>query len=465
MSSNFKQFGKKYNQGIFLVLVLVLGAIFFAITSAFVGYINTQSQVVTQRYILDRSGEIAEAGLNYFKWYLHHNTSDITAALPPGGTLTQTYTDVSGDSVGEFTLTMATTTYCGEISSIDVISTGHSYIDPSLVRTVSSRFMRPTVANYSYILDSPFVWAGADRQIYGPYHSNGQIRMDGTNYSIVSSEIESQSGDDGVYTTTANANTALFVFPTLEIPFDNFVNDLDDIEDAALNHGGYHKTSSPDGHGYLVEFIGGGQMRVTDVRRTHSYWARYVNTGNWFTEDNIIRDLRSSTEDIWNINPDCPVVFFDDRIWLTQDDSNNKKLDEMITIVSSETIVLQGNIQYEDSDEDGLLAIAEDDVLVGVDVPDDMELNGIFVAQTGSFGRNFYSSSYLPSGYGSYDYLNSLTINGTIVSKGRVGTKWGTSSGFANRVNQYNRDLVNNPPPLVPNTSSNYSLVDWKEAD
>jgi len=163
------------------------------------------------------------------------------------------------------------------------------------------------------------------------------------------------------------------------------------------------------------------------------------------------------------------VAFFDDKIWLEAvddgDADTDHELDEMITVVSTDTIILQGDIEFEDPDEDGLLAIAENDVLVGVDVPNDMTLNGIFVAQTGSFGRNYYRSWLLPSGYGGYDYLNSLTINGTVVAKERVGTKWGTVSGFANRENFYNRSLVDNPPPLVPNTSSNYSLVDWREED
>lgn len=155
-------------------------------------------------------------------------------------------------------------------------------------------------------------------------------------------------------------------------------------------------------------------------------------------------------------------------------DEAGEELDELISVVSTETIILQGDIEYEDPDEDGLLAIADDDVLVGVDVPDDMTLNGIFIAQQGHFGRNYYTYSRLPNPSGPLNFQpyykrDSLTMNGTVVSKGSVGTKWSCGgtycSGFDNRVNTYDRNLVDNPPPLVPNTSSNYELSDWREKD
>lgn len=441
--------------------------------SGYIGYIVSQSQVVTQRYLLNQSVEIAEAGLNYYKWYLHHNTLDVAAALPPSGTETHVYTHPEDGNIGEFELSIASTTYCGAISSIEVTSTGHTYQDPSLTRTVSARFIRPTVASHSYILDAN-VWAGSDRQIYGPYHSNQGIRMDGTNHSVVSSGLEEWDCEDqcnpdinnadGVFTTTANADQSLFVFPTTPVSFGTFVNNLDDIEDAAENNGGYHKEASSY-YGYLVQFIGNHQIRVTEVEDTYNYRDGF---GNW--ERHIIEDLGSS--EVWTVNPECPVVFIDDKVWLEAD--TGEELDELISVVSSETIILQGDIEYSDPEEDGLLAIADDDVLIGVDVPDDMTLNGIFIAQQGHFGRNYYTYGNLPNPSGPPDFRpyykrDSLSINGTIVSKGSVGTKWSSGgtyvSGFENRFNTYDRNLVDNPPPLVPNTSSNYELSDWREQD
>lgn len=464
-------YSKQSEDGFLIVVVLVFGAIFFTLMTGYVGYVATQNQVINQRYTLDQSLEIAEAGLNYYKWYLHRNTHDVASALPSGGVETHVFSHPEEGDIGEYVIAVASTTYCGAVSSIEVTSTGYTYKDPSLTRTVQASFVRPTVAEHSYILDAN-VWAGADRQIYGPYHSNGGIRMDGTNHSVVSSGKEVWSCAErcppgtttakGVFTTTANANQSLFVFPTAPVSFGSFVNQLNDIAVSARDNGGYHKNASSY-YGYLVEFVGNNRIRVREVTDTYNY-----RDGNGAYERHIISSLGSSEE--WTINPSCPVVFIDDKIWLRAEPG--KKLDSRVSVVSSDTVILQGNIEYDNPSEDGLLVIGDQDVLVGVDVPTNMTINGIFVAQQGHFGRNYYTQTNLLDPYGAVNHKpfykrDSLTINGTIVSKGSVGTKWDNGgtyvSGFANRYNSYDRNLVDNPPPLVPNTSSNYRLINWRE--
>jgi hypothetical protein len=124
-----------------------------------------------------------------------------------------------------------------------------------------------------------------------------------------------------------------------------------------------------------------------------------------------------------------------------------------------------------------LLAIAEQDVLIGVDVPNDMTLNGIFIAQNGRYGRNHYCASCsdggnsrgLPNSLDSYVIRNSETLNGTVVSNGRVGTQWTaggvTVSGFQDRYTSFDRNLVENPPPFIPETSDVYEFNDWRDSN
>lgn len=142
------------------------------------------------------------------------------------------------------------------------------------------------------------------------------------------------------------------------------------------------------------------------------------------------------------------------------------------------TMILHDNITYSTATS-GLLAIAEEDVLVGLVVPNNMELKGIFIAQNGHFGRNHYCTSCwggwwgpnygLPSHLDGYVERNSLTMYGTIVSNGRVGTKWTSdgsfSSGFQNRYNSYDRNLVSDPPPLTPEVSDTYQFIEWREVE
>jgi hypothetical protein len=167
-------------------------------------------------------------------------------------------------------------------------------------------------------------------------------------------------------------------------------------------------------------------------------------------------------------------MFVEDKVWL--EGSLNQKVTMAAADVDSPGvnpgIILNDNITYTSSTTSGLLAIAEQDILVGVVVPDDMRTDGIFIAQNGKFSRNYYQSSNLPNPSGPLDFRpyyerNSHTINGTIVSNLGGGTQWTSGgvfvSGFHNRINSYDRNLVIDPPPLVPATSDVYRFTDWRD--
>jgi hypothetical protein len=464
--------------GYLLILTLVFGSIFFVIISGFIGYIITENQVVEQRYRFEQAGEIAEAGLNYYRWYLAHYPGDVTAGTGAPGPYVFTYEDPEDGPIGEFSLDIASTTFCNQIASIDVTSTGYTFADPDVERTITARYAQPTVADYAYIINSN-VWAGSDREIFGPYHSNQGIRMDGTNYSTVTSGLTDWtctsgfgcSGNptvDGVFTSTSNANELLFSFPSAPINFTDLTLDLAAIRNSAQNEGGIYIPFS-NAYGYRLTFNGDGTVTARRVTNTFQYWAQ--SSEGTFQERNIIRN--QSFYNTYTIDPACPLIYVDDKVWLEGTLDNRVTLAAAGTDISGDDpdIILQGNITYNTPGDDGLLAIAEDNVLLGVDVPNNMTINGIFVAQNGRFGRNHYNYSWLPVSWG-YDYRpfymrNSLNVNGTIVSNGRVGTKWTSGgtyiSGFDNRTNTFDRNLVDNPPPLVPNTSDVYDFVEWRE--
>lgn len=463
--------------GYLLVLVLVFGSILFVVLTSTIGYTVGQSQVVTARVEVQRAVDIAEAGLNYYRWFLAHYPEDVTDGTGAPGPYVHQYFDPEGAAIGEFSLTIASTTYCGEVASIMVQSTGHTYAKPQYKRTVSARYVRPTIAEYAYIINTN-VWAGPSLNIIGPYHSNGGIRMDGTNLSTVTSGQATWSCNssfgcsptvnrNGVFTTTANANQALFSFPSAPINFTGLVVDLAQMKNRAQNAGGIYLPDSGD-EGYQINFNANGTISVRVVDRTWSHNEYSTEVGAWYTANNLIRTLNPATT--YTINPACPLIFAEDKVWI-----EDSIVDQRVTIAASDTdtpgndysMVLNGNITY-NSSSSGLLAIAEQDMLIGYDVPNDMTINGIFIAQNGKFGRNLYE---VDSNGGSR-CRNSLTMNGTIVSNGRVGTQWtgtgctgGYSSGYRYRYNTYDRDLVENPPPLVPETSDVYVFRDWREAE
>ena len=466
--------------GSLLVLVLVFGSIFMVIVASFVGYVVSQSQVVNFRHEQARATEIAEAGLNYYKWYLAHYPGDVTNGTGMPGPYVHQYFDPEGDAIGEFSLDITGNTFCGSISSIEVVSTGHTYVDPSATAIVSARYTRPTVAEYSFITNGG-VWYGDDRVITGPVHSNQGIRMDGAHNSYVGSGQTDWVCTDtfgcdpsltvnGVYTTSGNATPGLFSFPVSPVDFAGITLDLSEMKNRAENHGGIYYGPS-GGSGYRVIFNSNNTVTIRRVNSTWSYWA-YSSTEGWHTgERNVIGSTSFVATE--TIDPDCPVLFFEDKVWLEGDIGMKVALAAANLSSTDQTnIVLNSHIEYISDTEAGLLAIAEDDVDVGLVVPNNMRTDGIFIAQNGRFGRNHYrtwGSRGLPSYLDPYVLRDSLTRFGSVISNGRVGTQWTnltgevTLSGFRNRYTSFDRDQVDNPPPLTPETSDVYSFQDWRQ--
>ncbi len=476
--------------GYLAVLVLVFGSIFFVILTAFMGFVINQKQAQDIKKREEQALAVAEAGINYYKWYLAHNPNDLTNGTGEPGPFVFPYHDPEGGELGQISLSVTGTNLCGDITSIEIESTGTVADDPGSARTIYARYARPTVAEYAYIINAN-VWAGEDRTIVGPYHSNGIIRMDGTNNSTVSSGQESwqcdedelpcdpdDDGDtvDAVYGDGSGSD--LWIFPTTPVSFAGLTVDLATIQDRAEDSGLYIGPSNRSG--YRIRFESDGTIDVYRVTRADAYWG-YSSESGWQQENNVI--TTSSFVGSYTIPVACPVIFVEDKVWL--DGVVNGKVTIAAADVDSTgidpSIVLNGNITYA-NDESGLLAIGERDVLVGLAVPDDTTANGIFMAQKGRFGRNHYCTncsetvgwwSYargLPSSLDGYVYRDSLTVNGTIVSNGREGTKWVSSggtyiSGFETRFNSYDRDLVSSPPPLTPDTSDEYEFIEWREME
>lgn len=466
---------QQQNKGYLVVLLLVFGSIFFVIFSAFMGYIINQKQIQDTKRNGEQALAIAEAGLNYYKWFLAHNPNDLTNGTGATGPYTIDYNDPEGGLFGTASLAISSTQACGDITSIDIEATGTTLEDASQDRTIYARYAKPSVSEYAYIINSN-VWAGEDRTIIGPYHSNGVVRMDGTNNSTVSSGQEDWTCDgslpcspysngaivEGVYGDGPNQD--LWETGVAPVSFAGITVDLANMQTKANNNGRYFGDSGD--YGYLIDFNSNDTFNLYRVTGTMSY-SGYTSEEGWQYERHVITNTSEVSGSPFSIPSDCALIFIEDKVWLRGEINSKVTLAvaDVDTIGADPQIIIDDNITYTSANA-GLLAIAEEDVLIGVDVPDNMEINGIFIAQNGRFGRNYYNYS-LPSSLDTYRYRSQLTVNGTIVSNGRVGTKWtsgGTwSSGFENRINAYDRNLVSDPPPLTPEVSDTYQFIEWRQ--
>jgi len=451
--------------------------------TSFVSFIVIENRAQHTKTDKATALQIAEAGLDYYKWYLSHFPNDVTNGTTTPAPYVHTYDDPEGGALGSFSLDIEGRTVCGDIASIDITSTGTVAVAPEITRTVFGRYARPTVSEFSYIINSN-VWAGPDRIIVGPYHSNGGIRMDGTNNSTVSSGVETwsctssfgcspNSTKDGVF--GAGPNSAFWSFPSPPINFTGLSVDLSAMKAKAQTGGGRYFAPSGN-YGYHVIFKSNNTFDLYRVTNTTQVWG-YTTENDWQQERHVISN--ETLVGNYTIPSACSVIFLEDKVWL--EGVVNTKVTiaaaNVTTVGVSPSMILADNITYGTGTSTGLLAIAEQDMLVGLDTPNNMTLKGIFVAQNGRFGRNHYCTSECDSSHSGNEGLSSaldgyverdtLTVNGTIVSNGREGTKWTSGgnfvSGYENRVNSYDRSLVSDPPPLTPHTSDTYKFIEWRE--
>lgn len=481
----------RHQGGYLVVLLLVFGAVFFTIFTAFMGFTITGSKISNAKLNSEQALQIAEAGLNYYKWFLAHHPDDIQNGTGGAGPYVVPFSDPEGGVIGEYSLAVDGNLACEAVTSVDITSTGYTEAEPNIKRVVYARYARPNVAEFSHIVNAN-VWAGPDRIIYGPYHSNGFVRMDGLNNSKVTSgqtSAQCQSLDictsspqyasnstnvDGVFGDGAGSD--LWEWSVPPVSFTGVTVDLSDMKERATNSGGQYYGSSGKA-GYYVLFNSNGTYTLKIVKENKA-------KGNaWGHQKNVLNS--ATTVGTYAIPSACGVLFFEDNVWVEGVVSG--KVTVAAAAPDSTTdprVVIVGNLTYANEDS-GLLLIAEENINIGLDVPDNMTINGIFLAQKGKFHRPYYYVSSSNSADSNPDYIriqnsmssymerNSLTTNGTIVSNGRVGTKWTCANfwstwycnGFEYRYDYYDRDLAIDPPPLTPKTSDNYQFIEWREEE
>lgn len=456
------------NKGIITTYVLVFGALFLLLLSGLLGFILLQLRQSNQKVAWAEALEIAEAGIHYYRWCLNNEVE--------ADCLTEKeYTDSAGNPIGRFSLEIVPRISCGQTLERSIVSTGWTYDFPEMEREVNVLYAKTAVAEYAYLLNDN-VWVGSDREIRGLYHSNGGVRIDGENQSLVTSAQETWLCTDsfgcsppqekpGVFTTTGNSNPDLFEFPVPSFDFDGITIDLAQIKDIT----GYSPQQyywpqvtdlDPEGEGYHLKFINNGTFEVWIITGLSASWAYSLEEG-WHDDYFSIASEYQYGSPI-SIDPNCSLIFVEDNLWIEGEVKSKVTVAsaDLINPTGDTDVILPGNINYTTFDgSDGLSVIGERNILISPDSPNTMELRGIFVAQKGHFGRNLYWG----------DIKDKLEIHGSIVSNGRVGTKWSSGSsivsGYLKRENYIDPNLIYSPPPFVPYTSLEFKIVDWREME
>ena len=522
-----KQFAASTTRGSTLVTVLVLGSICIMLVVVLIGRVVIQERSL--RMSLDNAVaiQIAETGLEKLRWHLAHNPQGYdgpqNVSINGDGQyiFNEDYRDPqTNEVVGEIKYVVEPEEFCGLASHATVTVTGTSFIE-GRDYTLQQVHTQDTAANYAYIYNDD-VQAGSDRLIRGRYHSNSSIEMNGQNDSVVSS-----SQTNGVFGNPVHpdARQDLWQDEVGTIDFNALALDLETIYDSADTYNGdpvetdtagddsptgdrlfileescysynwpfwwgpYTNETCNGAEAFEVALIDDGDnvpsIEVWEldglpvISRTNDDDAREKYCSNFASSDAdhdvepiaTCTDYRSNYLGEFELDNSCPVAFFQGDVFL-HGTTDSKLLIASGDLSGTDTsdVYLFNSINYgEDDGTDGLTVVSEGDIKIGYSVPDDMEVRGIFIAQSGRYGRDNYDGnwSFDRDVFQERDFLQTV---GSIISNEGGGTKWTTSggsfvSGFRDRENYYDRSLSRRPPPLTPTVSENYTYLEWRDEE
>lgn len=468
------------HRGYLILVALVFGSVLLTALGGLSMFVLSQNRLHTRLASQAQALALAEAGIEYYRWHLAHYPEDTQNGTGAPGPYVINYDDPETGTAGSATLTIDANEWCGELTSVDIESKGIPSGDTTVSRTINARYARPSVGTYSYILNDS-VWAGSDRVINGPYHSNGGVRMDGTANADVTSSLSTwtctssygcspqQNNAPGVVGSGPNQN--LWSYPVPQVNFAGISADFGSLKTLAQSDGVYYPRYSSGTNqnqeqywrGYRLTFNSNGTVTVRYVDDLTNLGVTPVNAADDSDDWALIND--DDPYETRTIPADCGLIFVEDNVWV------EGTIPSKVTLVAANVVnagvapnaYLLNNIQYGATDgSDGLTLMAEHDVLISPSAPNSMTLNGIFIAQEGAFGMNAYDSCTYA------DKTGTLTILGTTVSAKRTGTQWTSTcgsynKGFQTRVDAFDRNMASDPPPFTPVVSADYELMDWRE--
>lgn len=464
---------KKSIRGSITPALIVISGAFIVVIYGIIIILSLQFDYSRRQTAAESALNIAEAGVNYYRWHLAHDPDDFTDGTGEAGPYIHDYLDPQGDEIGQYSLEIDPPDDGGSI--VTIRSTGWLNEFPNVQRTIEVQYGQPSFTRYSF-LSNASSWYGQNITVNGEIHSNNGIRMDGTNTSVVSSARETyQCGSEtGCFPPTqmpgiwgSGGDAGLWEFPSPSIDFDSISFDFANMKTAAQDIGVYLDDSGA--RGYHIIFQGDGSVRINRVNSTSSIYG-YAVPGQGHGADGqggCRRRYQNITSEslvgVYNVD-DTPIIFAEDNLWVEGD------VDGRVTVVAAQfpiqsnyaNIWIPDNITYDSYDGSNVLGlIAQNDIYFVRDVPNDFNVDAVLIAQQGRIMRHGY---YWACG-GSYNAVrNSLTINGSIISYEKSYWNFGSSptSGFITRTINYDSNALFNPPPYFP-TSGDYEFISWEE--
>jgi type II secretory pathway pseudopilin PulG len=486
----------KKQRGFLLISTLVFAGIAVLLITAVISGAQSIVKYSRSAHEKELAFQIAEAGVEYYRWHLAHNKNDFMDGTGVAGPYTHTFVDKDGTTIGNFRLTITPPPSGSTV--VTILSEGILSANPSVIRAVRVRLAVPSLAKFAVASNSSIRF-GEGTEVFGPIHSNGGVRFDGLAHNIVSSAVASYNDPDhagnggnqefGVHThvkvppdtgvdenfinaesppsivqTRSDVFLAGRQFPVPAVDFAGITTDLATMKAVAQSGGKYY---APSGAlGYHVVFKTNDTFdlyKVTSLIAIPNGCTSVVGQQDWGTWSISNQTLLGNYP-----NPGNGVIFIEDNAWV-----DGKINTARVTVGAGrfpdspgqrKSIAVNDNLLYTNYDgQDAIALVAQQDISAGLRSADTLRIDGALVAQYGRIGRFYYRPA---TGHQSrcapYDVRNTITLYGMLATAERYGFAYEDGTGYQNRIIIYDNNLLYGPPPSFPLTSDQYQVISWE---
>lgn len=468
-----------------LVFVIISSALAIYLLGAIAGWAAISITASRQAFNKERTIQIAEAGIDYYRWHLAHAPQDFQDGTGQPGPYVHDFYDKDGNIIGQFSLDIIPPPIGSTLVTIQ--STGN-ITGQTLSRKITAKLAKPSMAKYA-IAANDVMRFGPGTEVFGPIHSNQGIRFDGLAHNIVSSAVASYDDPDhggpndfGVHTHILPQDPVppadvplrpdIFEagrqFPVPAVDFVGITADLANLKADAQSGGFYLASSGALGYHIVLKtndtfdlYSIGSLVNPSTSCRTSSSGSSTPGWGTWSIQNQQL---------IGNyLFPANGVIFLEDDIWI-----DGQIQGARINIAAGrfpdnpstrKNIIINSDLlygAYDGSDVIGL--IAQNNINIGLKSADTLRVDAALIAQNGRTGRFYYTNSCGP------EYVrDTITTYGIVATNKRYGFAWvcGVSqihcSGYVNRNLIYDASLLYAPPPNFPLTSDQYVTISWEE--
>src|SRR3989338_1100428 len=175
------------------IAVLIFRYLGVFVMSSLVNWALLNSHLNNQRQAKELAFQIAEAGIEYYRWHLAHAPGDFQDGTGLAGPYYHNFENKAGAVVGQFRLEI--TPPPSGSTKVIITSTATTTSYANVKRVIRAQYAIPSLAKFAVVANDVMRF-GAGTETFGPIHSNNGIRFDGIAHNLVTSARSTYNDPD-----------------------------------------------------------------------------------------------------------------------------------------------------------------------------------------------------------------------------------------------------------------------------